>query len=169
MENTIAYQGCPTLKEIEETCGYPSAERFKKGPVVVVECVQEIPCDPCQDACPFEAIIVGDPITNLPVTDYDKCTGCGKCVAFCPGLAIFIVNKAFAPGEATIAFPHEYLPLPKKDDIVKAVNRKGEIVCDARVRLVNTASANVGTAIITLIVPLEHADDVRGMVRLKKG
>jgi len=166
MENTIACQGCASLKEIQETCGYPTKERFEKGPVAVIECVQEIPCNPCEDACPFGAIVVGNPITNLPVFDDEKCTGCGKCVAPCPGLAIFIVNKTVSQGEATVAFPHEYLPLPNKGDIVKAVNRKGQVVCKAHVHSVNTAKSNVGTAVVTLRVPVDLSDEVRGMVRL---
>ena len=35
----------------------------------------------CQKSCPADAIHVVD---NLAVIDYDKCTGCGTCVAGCP-------------------------------------------------------------------------------------
>ena len=34
----------------------PPPEVLKKGPVAVVECIQEIPCDPCHASCPFGAI-----------------------------------------------------------------------------------------------------------------
>ena len=47
MENNILYNGYPSMEEIRRANGYPSEERFAKGPVAVTECVQEIPCNPC--------------------------------------------------------------------------------------------------------------------------
>jgi len=49
-----------------------------------------ITCMACRDACPEAAIAmrprIGGPF--LPVLDEDICTGCGACVAPCPGQAI---------------------------------------------------------------------------------
>jgi len=36
----------------------------------------------CVDACPFDAMYMGD--EGLPVVIEDKCTGCGSCVEACP-------------------------------------------------------------------------------------
>ena len=36
----------------------------------------------CADACPFDAIVMGE--NKLPIIDWDKCTGCGACVRACP-------------------------------------------------------------------------------------
>ena len=48
----------------------------------VIECTQNIPCNPCQDACPKHCIRIGSNITALPSIDPEKkCTGCGGC---CP-------------------------------------------------------------------------------------
>ena len=44
----------------------PADERFAKGQVAVIECVQNIPCNPCQDACPRGAITIEGAITNIP-------------------------------------------------------------------------------------------------------
>ena len=166
MSESISTRGCASIEEIKCGCGYPSEERFKKGPVAVIECIQEIPCNPCEAACSFEAILVGDPITNLPALDEEKCRGCGICLAKCPGLAIFIVDKTYAQGMATVSFPHEYYPLPEKGQKVRAVNRKGHAVCEGEVVRVNTAKSNEGTPVVTLAVPLEYSDEVRGMKRL---
>lgn len=154
------------MEELKESGRLPSDERYAKGPVAVIECVQEIPCNPCEAACRFGAIGVGTPITNLPVLDEGKCTGCGACIAHCSGLAIFVVDKTYSETEATVGFPHEYLPLPKKGDVVDAVNRGGQIVCKATVvRIVDNAK-NDCTPVVTIAVPKEYADEVRGMVRL---
>ena len=44
----------------------PPEERMAKGRVAVIECVQEIPCNPCENACRLGAITIGEQITNLP-------------------------------------------------------------------------------------------------------
>ncbi len=37
----------------EELAGrLPSDERLKVGPIAVIECVENIPCNPCVGACP---------------------------------------------------------------------------------------------------------------------
>ena len=108
----------------------PSEERLKKGPVVIIECIENIPCDPCVDACPFDAISMGK-IIDLPEIDYEKCTGCGTCISMCPGLAIFVVD--LSRERAIITLPYEFLPVPKAGDIVKALDRKGEIVSEVAV------------------------------------
>ena len=103
----IIYDGFPSMEEIKEANGWPDEERFLKGPVAVVECVQQIPCNPCESACPFHAIHIGEPITNTPKVDKETCIGCGMCVAACPGLAIFLVDKSYSETEATVSFPFE--------------------------------------------------------------
>lgn len=166
MSQNILQNGYPSMEELKEFNRLPSEERYKKGPVAVIECIQNIPCNPCQAACRFQAIHVGTPIINLPQLDEEKCVGCGACIAHCSGLAIFVVDKTYNDTQATVSFPHEYLPLPQKGDKVKAVNRAGEVVCEAEVlRVVNT-KANDCTPVITVIISKELADEVRGMVRL---
>jgi len=143
----------------------PSEERYRKGPVAVIECVQEIPCNPCEAACAFGAIKIGEPITNLPVLAMDKCTGCGVCISKCSGLAIFIVNKSFSDTTATVAFPYEYYPIPKVGEEVSATNRKGEVVCSGKIiKVVNPVSYD-HTPVVTVEIPKEYADNVRGMKR----
>ena len=136
--------------------------------MAVIECLQPIPCNPCEGACNFGAIHVGTPIINLPVLNEEKCTGCGMCITRCPGLAIFVVDKSYMEGFATVSFPHEYLPLPVKGQMVDAVNRSGEVKCKAEVLRINNAVSNDHTPVVTVIVPLELADTVRGMKRLEQ-
>ncbi len=102
----------------------PSREQLKKG-VAITECIQEIPCNPCVDSCPVQAISMKD-INAPPVVDYDACIACGQCVGICPGLAIFVVKEQ--NGKGVLTLPHEFLPEPKKDDVVDTIDREGNIV-----------------------------------------
>lgn len=139
--------------------------RYAKGPVAVIECVQEIPCNPCEAACKFGAIAIGEPITTLPLLDEEKCTGCGICVAQCPGLAIFIVNKEYSATEATVGFPYEYTPVPNVGDDCEGVNRKGEVLCKAKVVKVQNPKSYDRTPVVTVAIPKEFADEVRSIKR----
>ena len=167
MATGIIYDGYPSMDEIKEANGWPDEERFAKGPVAVVECVQQIPCNPCESACPLHAIHIGEPITNTPQVDREKCIGCGMCVAACPGLAIFLVDKSYSETEATVSFPFEYDPLPEKGAEIDALSRAGEYVCKGRVIKVMNPKKNDHTPVVTIAIPKEHADTVQTMRRLK--
>lgn len=165
----ILYTGVPSREELEAAPGVPSHERMKRGRVACIECVQCIPCNPCEGACRFGAITIGTDITSLPHLNQEKCTGCGLCVAACPGLAITLIDKSCGQGEATIDFPFEYYPLPQKGDLVEAVNRFGETVCEGMILEVKTLKAYRGTAVIRMAIPEAWADEVRSMRRLDCG
>jgi Pyruvate/2-oxoacid:ferredoxin oxidoreductase delta subunit len=93
---------------------WPSKERLKKGPVVIVECFQQIPCNPCETSCSQKAIVVGEDINALPRVDHSKCNGCTICVSRCPGLAIFVIDEKYSEAESAVTMPYEFLPLPQK-------------------------------------------------------
>ncbi len=168
MIQQLILTGVPGREELAACPGVPSEERMQQGRVAVIECMQEIPCNPCEGACRFGAIIVGEDITGLPHLQESKCTGCGLCIAQCPGLAITVVNKNFSETEASIDFPFEYMPLPEAGDTVTAVNRAGEAVCEARVLRVMKARTQDGTTVLSIAIPKEYADDVRSIKRLKR-
>jgi len=163
MSEGIAVNGYVSQQELEQSPGYPSQERLQQGSVAVIECPQEIPCNPCEEACPYQAITVGDPITNCPQLHEEKCIGCGVCIAQCPGLAIFLVDLTHSEESAAVAFPYEYLPLPDVGQEVTAVDRAGKPVCEAKVIKVMNAKANDRTPVITVSVPREHAITVRSI------
>jgi len=165
MKQGVAFTGVPSEEELQRSPGYPSPEDFARGPIAVIECVQEIPCNPCELACPQGAIVVGKPITNLPRFNAQRCTGCGLCVAQCPGLAIFLVHLHYSDEEALVTFPYEFLPRPKGGDTVEAVNRAGEVVCQGRVVKVRSARAFDQTLVVTIAVPKAFAHEVRGIRR----
>jgi Fe-S-cluster-containing hydrogenase component 2 len=86
-------------------------------------------------------------INAVPIVDYEKCTGCGKCISICPGLAIFVVK--IKDDKAFVTIPYEFLPVPKVGDIVKALDRKGNVLDDAKVVKVNKKGK---TTVVTIEV-----------------
>jgi Fe-S-cluster-containing hydrogenase component 2 len=152
-----------TLDRIRTLPGYPGSARFEKGPVVVIECDQDIPCNPCEDICPEKAITVGEPITNLPAIDPDRCDGCIVCITICPGLCMFVVYKNYNSSESLIYLPYELHPLPEKGKIVDGCDRKGEVVCPARVEKVINAKRTQKTAVVAVAVPKEYFEHVRAI------
>lgn len=135
-------------------------------PVAVIECYQQIPCNPCETACPRGAITIGSPITNLPKLDVDACTGCGLCLTACPGQAIFLVDRS---GEtATVTFPYEYLPAPEVGRRVTAVDAEGRPVGEAAVTSARMTRKADRTWAVTVTVPHAYAGVVRGMLRPRR-
>ena len=132
----------------------PTDDHLKKG-VAIIECVQEIPCNPCVAICPVNAISM-ESINDLPKIDFNKCTGCKRCVGICPGLAIFVVK--IKDDKALITLPYEFLPVPKVGDIVTALDREGKLRGDAKVVKVNREGK---TIVITIEVSKDLAMEVR--------
>ncbi len=160
MASQIERTGVPTKEQIESTL--PGDERRAKGPYAVIECWQEIPCDPCVASCPFGYIAPMKNINDLPKLDQESCTGCGNCIALCPGLAIFIIDETFGgEDEAMIRIPHEFAPLPEKEDIVRALDREGNYVADAEV--VRVQKGKSGCTVLHLLIPKKFILDIRAV------
>ncbi len=139
-----------------------STERRKKGPYVVIECPEKIPCDPCVDACPNEAISIPGSIIELPEIDYDKCTGCLVCIPRCPGLAIFVVDET--PKDHSIIYiPYEMLPRPKKGDTAKGLDREGKERCEVEIIKVIDAKKFDRCAIVGFSVPRDLAQEIKAI------
>lgn len=137
----------------DEITRYPGVTHQKKIHPVI-ECTQNIPCNPCQDACKKGCIMIGKNITSLPVVDErQECIGCGMCVASCSGQAIFLVEEDVEPGYGEVTMPYEFLPLPKEGEKGMALGRDGKEVCEATVTKIRTAPAFDHTNLLTIRVP----------------
>jgi Fe-S-cluster-containing hydrogenase component 2 len=134
----------------------PSEKQLEKG-VAILECVQEIPCNPCVESCPVHAISMKD-INAPPVNDYEKCIGCTKCVGVCPGLAIFVIK--IIDTKALVTLPYEFVPVPKVGETVQALDRTGSVRGDALVKKVIKQGK---TMVITIEIDRDLAMDIRNI------
>lgn len=127
-----------------------------------INCLQPIPCNPCETSCPFGAIYIGEDITNRPVLDLEKCKGCGICVAACPGIAITMAmitdeDKDF------VAIPYEYIPLPLLGDNVAMVDINGEVLGEGLVDKLRRPDKNDPTTLIYVAVDKSITDRAVGI------
>lgn len=150
--------GIPTAEDLAKVT--PPTERLAKGPCAMIECFQKIPCNPCATSCPFGAIERGNDINELPVIDWEKCSGCGVCVANCPGLAIFVIDLS-KPDQAVVKLPYEFLPLPIVNEVVTALGRDGAALGDAKVLRVQDGKSQDRTRLVWLEVEKKIAMQVR--------
>ncbi len=150
-------------EELKDGPGIPSETRRRNGPVATIECLEDIPCNPCESSCNVDAIFVGDDITNLPRLDEDKCVACQTCVYICPGQAIFMIDESLPDGKATVMMPYEYRPLPKEGDIVTALDRAGRELGKATVIKIRQTGRMDQTATVTIEVPREWSMQARAI------
>lgn len=151
-------KGFVTDEEIERFPGFVHQKRLHP----VIECTQNIPCNPCQDACKRNCIKIGKCITALPqINTESKCMGCGMCVANCSGQAIFLVDEDFEEGFSSITLPYEFLPLPQKGEKGYGLSRSGQKICEAEVVSVKSSPAFDHTNLLTMKVPKEFVNKAR--------
>ena len=138
----------------------PSAERRAKGAYIVMECYDEIPCNPCVTSCNFNAVKMAE-LNACPTVDYNNCVGCGNCVSHCPGLACVMINETVGDGKIDITIPYELTPVPEKGAIVDALGRDGQKVGDAEIVRVLSNAKMDHTNVVTMRVDADLIYDAR--------
>lgn len=153
--------GIPETESIDRA--RPPLPLRQSGPVAWIECFQRIPCDPCHTACPGGAIAEFSDINDLPQVDHSLCTGCGLCIAACPGLAIFVIDESIPGDYALISLPYEFTPLPKVGDMVDLLDRAGENRGKGEVTATRNPEVFDKTSVVTLKVPDALVESVRAI------
>lgn len=136
----------------------------------VIRCVEEIPCNPCVDSCSHCSITIsGDPIMGLPEFS-GECTGCLKCVAACPALAITLVrpDAGEQDGASIVVVPYELDPSSiEKGMEVNTVDFDGNPVGAGKVVRVNKAPGDDKRMLVSIEVPAEQAVHVAALLELE--
>ncbi len=133
-----------------------------RGPVI--ECAERIPCNPCEEACRHGSIRVGEDINDLPARAGSECDMCGRCLARCPGLAIFLVDTDREDGRAEVTVAYEMLPVPRKGQTWWALDRDGGFLCEAEITRVRSSKSFDRKRLVSFAVEKELAGRARHVV-----
>ncbi len=137
----------------------------KEAPVYpLIRCLQEIPCNPCTEACPQGCITMPGSILSLPRFS-GECIGCGRCVLACPGLAITLLIDDYDPEKqkALLMVPFEFndesAPLGQE---VITTGLEGEVVGRGRVLACKDRETQNRRRLLLLEVPYRDKLKVAG-------
>jgi Fe-S-cluster-containing hydrogenase component 2/bacterioferritin-associated ferredoxin len=144
-----------------------SAVPSDSGVYPVIRCVQEIPCNPCTEACPVSSISIRGPTISHVPTFEGACMGCGHCVGICPGLSIVLVDRRYDPsGErALVTVPWE-LPAGTLEPGMDVGTRgwEGEDVGRGKVVAMKRSKWQDRRWLVNVDVPAGEADLVAGVL-----
>ena len=138
-------------------------EKAAGGAVAVVDCEEKIPCNPCEEACRSKAIVVGDDICAPPRYAPERCDGCGRCVALCPGMAVYLLDRSAGDGTARITVPYEMRGEMEAGEEAWAVDGEGKPLGKGKIVKVVNMGRKDKTGLVTLEVPEEWVLKVRGV------
>jgi ferredoxin len=133
----------------------------------LIRCTQEIPCNPCTEACPKHAIRITDgTLTGLPSFEGDLCLGCSQCVLACPGLAIVLVDERYDAqhNRALLTLPVELAhDTIRVEDEVTTVGLEGETIGTGTVIAFRNAVSQDRRRLMLLEIPFEDRLRVAGI------
>ncbi len=138
-------------------------EKSREGPVAVVDCREEIPCNPCEEACRRGCIEVGEDICAPPRYDPSACNGCGRCAVICPGMAVVILDRSVGGGTARITVPYEMRDEPAPGMKARALDREGKTLGEGKIIKVGGGNKVGATRLVTVELPEAWALKVRGV------
>lgn len=156
------YEKAEILKSPAGNVYETKISKIHEGAVPIIHCKQEIPCNPCSTVCKTDSIkIKGDPIRGLPVFEGDACSGCAKCVAICPGLAITLVDFRKDAERPMVTLPYEVSNMEVKEGgNVEVVDMAANILGSFKVVRVTEPKFTNKTQLVKIKVPKEIAPKI---------
>lgn len=130
----------------------------------LIRCDQEIPCNPCTSVCPQNSIQLKNNLgTIMDIPEYTKnCTGCGLCVAICPGLAIILAKKT-DDEFAELVIPYEFIPTFTTGEKIPLADKNGDYLEDGEVTKIRFLK-KYKTHLISVKTTLKNGNKVAGIV-----
>jgi sarcosine oxidase subunit alpha len=132
----------------------------------VIRCAQEIPCNPCTEACVLQSIQIKEPTMMGRPQFTGDCLGCTRCVSICPGLAITLVDKRYDETKKTarVVIPWEMpegtIHIGQK---VTTSGMEGEVIGSGKVIALKKSQWQNKRTLVSLEVPYKQVDLVAGI------
>lgn len=168
------------LQKLKAFPGFPvNVQKFRQ--VAAIECVEEIPCNLCEKACPEMAIQIhrkGGKRSDKEVPPRflveRDCTACGICLKACPSRIPLLMQEEPEKSLSKMTFPWSAHTKCEVGDFVVLLNRRGEVLGNARIVgfLETGESAEVAsipssepaeTKLVQIEVPTHLVWEVRGL------
>ena len=132
----------------------------------MIRCNQEIPCNPCTEACILQSIKIKEPTMMGRPRFTGTCLGCTRCAAICPGLAITIVDRQYDPIKKTarVVIPWE-MPQGtiKIGQNAPTTGVEGEDIGTGKIIAIKQSHWQNKRSLVSLEVPFNEADQVAGI------
>ena len=126
---------------------FPEKARLRRGRAAVISC-PDPDCKRCVSACGFSAISMDE--EGRPVSDPEKCVGCGGCAAICP-MASVRLFKDRGDGTFEVTFPYSG-ELPELGDTIPLSPLPGGAEAQVRVLQVIPKRPNAENALVRAAV-----------------
>lgn len=140
---------------------------WEEGVFPILHCTQEIPCDPCSAVCPKSLIeIDATDIRRRPryVGDASQCTGCERCVAVCPGLAVTLIDYRRDAAMPTVTIPYEFSKESAEvGQEVTVTDSVGNLLGEVEVVGLRAIKRNDHTILVKVKAPPEFAKRIAGI------
>ena len=143
-----------------ETMKYVEFEGKGNKTYPIIRCTQEIPCNPCTEACVNQAIQIKSHSMMITPSFEGKCLTCGKCVSICPGLSITLVDETYDENnkKAQVIIPWE---LPQNTiqvgEEITTTGFEGEVIGKGKVLAIRESQWQDRRQLVYLETPLEDA------------
>ncbi|MBC8448718.1 MAG: (2Fe-2S)-binding protein [Chloroflexi bacterium] len=109
-------------------------------------------------------MIDSDDIRGLPEYVGEGCSGCQKCVAICPGLAITLVDYRQDRDYPTVTIPYEFLGHTiREGDVVTVLDTEGGILGNVEVVKVRAPKMADRAYLVQVTAPREIAKRIAGI------
>lgn len=126
---------------------------------IIIDCKQDIPCNPCEASCHFGAIKIGNQLTQQPSVELDLCKGCAACLPACPGRAIRLIQYNYDDKFSAITIPYEFHPYPEVGEEREIRNQAGSVITKGKILSVRKSKDKTGCGTITFSVEKTFAFD----------
>lgn len=162
---TPVYQGkwmaSGDFKRLREFEGVPK-ELHKQRQIASIECIESIPCNLCEEACPTQAIEINR-LKNKFLIEAN-CTACGLCLQACPSNVPIMINEKEGQSSSTLIFPLGAQVPRKTGELATIVNRRGDTLGSGRVQKIEEGQVSL----IQLDVPSHLAWEAREIKRARR-